>query len=139
MKRFPKGSHRELLDLELALELSENGQFEEAKLVPEPVRSAIGDETPYIAPDESYLLFSRWAGGNTWPDIWISVRNADLSWGEPQILDSRVNSSSADNCPCISPDGKYLFFISNRSGEFRIYWVDASILNEYLESSVDQL
>jgi Tol biopolymer transport system component len=43
-------------------------------------------------------------------------------------LGERVNSPADETCPVLSPDGKYLFLISNRSGEFRVYWIDAAVI-----------
>jgi Tol biopolymer transport system component len=35
-----------------------------------------------------------------------------------------VNSNYQDLYPVVSPDEKFLFFISNRDGMYRVYWVD---------------
>jgi Tol biopolymer transport system component len=36
---------------------------------------------------------------------------------------------SIDICPGLSPDGKYLFFISQRGGESHAWWVDAGFID----------
>jgi hypothetical protein len=33
-------------------------------------------------------------------------------------------------CPNVTPDGKYLFFLSTRDGEGLAYWVDAIIIEQ---------
>ena len=35
-----------------------------------------------------------------------------------------------ENCPTLSPDGKYFFFNTTRSGNWDIYWVDAKIIED---------
>jgi len=39
-----------------------------------------------------------------------------------------INSSAYEYCPMLSPDGKYLFFTSKKTGNGDIYWVDARII-----------
>ena len=89
--------------------------------------------TPYIAPDESYLLYSF--GGNNHDgatDLYISYRESNDRWSLPKNLGTNINSpDSYDLCPKVSPDDKFLFFISRRNGpDFQIYWVDAKIIEE---------
>jgi hypothetical protein len=89
---------------------------------------------PFISPDESFLLFysagkadNLTPGGKT-GDLYIAFRNEDGQWNEPQNLGMPINSSDEEAAPTLSPDGKYLFFASNRgSGQYPdIYWVDFS-------------
>lgn len=87
--------------------------------------SFIEGETPFIAPDESYLIFSR----ND--DLHISYKRNNDNWTNPQHLGQDINSDKLDLCPRISPNGKYLFFITRRdSPYFAIYWADASFIEE---------
>ena len=53
-------------------------------------------------------------------DLWVSERLAiDLPWEAPVNLGPTVNSPANDNGPSVSPDGRYLFFVSTRPGEAR--------------------
>jgi len=45
-----------------------------------------------------------------------------------------VNSEYSDNRPYVSPDGKYLFFYSGRTGNGDIYWVDAKVIERFRAS-----
>jgi hypothetical protein len=84
----------------------------------------LGD-TPYISPDESYIIYS--VGG----DLHISYRLIEGKWTKPVDLGPNINSSQLDICPQISPNGKYLFFNSRRSlPTFAIFWADASFVEE---------
>ncbi len=102
-----------------------NGAYEKAENVGHPISSAAGEDSPFIAPDGSYLLFSRQY------DLWISFRGAGGAWAEPVKLGPEVNSPSIDLCPMVTADGKYLFFLSQRGGESHAYWVRADVLDKY--------
>ena len=47
------------------------GKYEKPVNLGEPVNSAAGETTPIIAPDGSYLIYSRQY------DLWVSFRDAD--------------------------------------------------------------
>lgn len=71
---------------------------------------------PYIAPDESFLIFSAKGhpGGAGAYDLFVSYR-CDGKWTSPRPLGAGVNSPAWDFGARISPDGRTLFFTSNRS------------------------
>jgi Tol biopolymer transport system component len=66
---------------------------------------------PYIAPDESYIIF---ISGNV---LYISYRKGD-SWGTGQKFGPQVNDGSSNFDPTVSPDGKTLYFTSTRIRDF---------------------
>ena len=43
-----------------------------------------------------------------------------------------INSPGNDWIPYVTSDGKYFFFVSNRTGDDDIYWVDAKIIEEMM-------
>lgn len=99
------------------------GRYEKPVNLGPPLNTSAGEESPFIAPDGSYLLFSRQY------DLWVSFRGADGAWSEPVNLGPGVNSPSIELCPVVTADGKYLFFLSQRDGESHAYWVRAKILD----------
>ena len=101
-----------------------DGKYERPVNLGKPINSAAGEGTPFIAPDGSYLLFSRQY------DLWVSFRSRDGAWSEPVKLGPEVNSPSVDLCPIVTADGKYLFFLSQRDGESHAYWVRASVIDQ---------
>ena len=101
-----------------------DGKYEKPVNLGAPVNSAAGEETPFISPDGSYLLFSRQY------DLWVSFRRADGSWAQPVKLGPEVNSPSIELCPIVTADGKYLFFLSQRDGESHAYWVRADVIEK---------
>jgi hypothetical protein len=84
---------------------------------------------PFIAPDESYLVFcSTRPGGLGMDDLYISFRDKDGRWGLPVNLGEKVNSGGSENRPCVTQDGKYFFFTSTRNGSRDVFWVEAAYL-----------
>ncbi len=85
---------------------------------------------PYIAPDESYLIFSsvRSSGANG-SDLYISF-NEDGTWTEPVNMGNLINTKANEYGPFLSPDGKYLFFIRHDGIKGDIYWVNAGIIKK---------
>ncbi len=60
----------------------ENGSYSQPENIGDSINSSLFEFNAYIAPDESYLVFSSWGredglGGG---DLYISYRNADSSW-----------------------------------------------------------
>jgi hypothetical protein len=88
----------------------------------------IKGETPFIAPDESYLIYSSGFDKQD-SDLYISYRLDNKKWTKPINLGPSINIEGNLNlCPKISPDRKYLFFISRRFGpDFQIFWADADL------------
>lgn len=106
----------------------------EKYLPPEDLGEAINsdgkDLAPYIAPDESYLIFTRIGKNTKKTDSYISFKMNDGTWSEAIDMGTPINSDYHDLAPAVTPDGKYLFFLSQREGDNRIYWVDTKIIEE---------
>lgn len=91
---------------------------------------------PYIAPDESYLIWdSEREGGFGDSDLYISFRQEDGSWGSAINMGATVNSDKWDAYASVTPDGKYILFnrriddgSDNDNMNVDIYWVDAKII-----------
>lgn len=109
-----------------------NGEYSQPENLGKMINTEFSDGTPYIAPDESYLIFSRLdhPDGFGGSDLYISYRGKDGSWMEPKNLGNTINTEEYENLPIVSPDGKYLFFRSYRNGNNDIYWVDAKIIED---------
>jgi hypothetical protein len=103
-----------------------NGEYAKPELLPRSINlPPFLNWTPFIAPDESYLLFSSGRSGSL--DIYISRRLADGTWTEPVGLGETINTKRQERFPTVSPDGKYLFFtrwVSNDNED--VFWVDAA-------------
>ena len=96
-----------------------------------PVNSGHHEVDPYIAPDESYLIFcSDRPGGFGKSDIYVSFRMAGEGWSEPVNLGDQINTAADEYIPSVTPDSRYFFFTSNVSGNREIYWMDAGFIEE---------
>jgi hypothetical protein len=90
---------------------------------PEPLEAinAFGSLTcPFIAPDESYLIFTRIV--HPVGRLYISFRGADGQWLPPQTLDGIPEPTSF-----VSRDGEFLF--ANH------HWISASVLDDLRPTS----
>jgi Tol biopolymer transport system component len=87
---------------------------------PGNINTLAHDACTSISPDGKQLFLykndvndSKSRGGNIFVSKIISGK-----WKTPEVLDKPINSSYWEGGACISPDGKTLFFISERSGGF---------------------
>jgi len=106
-----------------------NGKYS----LPEKVEMTIKGGTPFIAPDESYIVFSATEQPEEYEeiDLYVSYKQDDAAWSSAKNLGSTINTGSIESWPIISPDGKYLFFTSSRrKGNMDIYWVSTKVIEE---------
>jgi WD40-like Beta Propeller Repeat len=113
-----------------------NGSFTKSILLPAIINSDGYEDGPYIAPDESYLIFesSRDAADGSL-DLFIVFKNTDGQWGTPINMGPKINTASYERFARVSPDGKFLFFASDRSkGPGRVgydmFWIDVRVIDE---------
>lgn len=98
-----------------------DGKYSDPQRLSEFINSPEGEYHPFIAPDESYIIYdSGKADGMGNLDLWINFRLENGSWSEGINLGSQVNSENSDMRPYVSPDSKYLFFASDRKQEITL-------------------
>jgi Tol biopolymer transport system component/L-ascorbate metabolism protein UlaG (beta-lactamase superfamily) len=112
-----------------------NGEYAKPELLPPGINAgdSVLNWTPFIAPDESFLLFSssRFTPDTDFGDIYVCFRRADGSWTEAINLGTSINSGRQERFPSISPDGKYLFFTRWITyGNEDVMWVSAKIIDD---------
>ena len=116
-----------------------NGKLGEPRNLGPAVNSKKHDCDPAIAFDECCLLFcvrDREDGlGNN--DLYISFKKKDGTWTKSVNMGSEVNTEAEEITPHLTADGKFLFFASNRSGNYDIYWVDAKIIEKLAAENKD--
>lgn len=111
-----------------------NGQYTPPENLGATINTNAEEWGPYIDPDEDFILFaSNRPGGFGLHDLYISFRNTDGTWSESENMGSSINSNNEDVSPLISPDGNYLFYLTERSGDLGLnpYWVDAQIIEDF--------
>jgi Tol biopolymer transport system component len=84
-----------------------------------PVPVAFGEPTasdvdPAVAPDETYAVFASNRAPAAAMDLFIVRRGADGRWRTPDHLGTEINSPGSDAEARLSPDGKTLYFASDR-------------------------
>ncbi|WP_443947495.1 OmpA family protein [Pedobacter sp. AW1-32] len=84
-----------------------------------------------ISPDGKYLFFTgcNRPDGLGRCDIYVSHKVGE-TWGEPYNVGAPVNSEYWESQPAISPDGRTLYFISNRPGGFGGYDIWKSTITD---------
>jgi hypothetical protein len=115
----------------------ENNEYSKPVALPASINSPGYEDGPFIAPDESYLIFesTRPEGLEGSHDLYISFKSARGEWQNPVNMGPKINSNGMERFPRVSPDGKYLFFASNRDQSngkvgFDFYWIDAKVIEE---------
>ncbi len=91
--------------------------------LPAYINSKGYEDGPFIAPDESYLIFEsdRPTGIKGNIDLYISFLKKDRTWTEPMNMGAKINSPLAERFAKVSPDGKCFFFGRNTGNGFDIY------------------
>jgi Tol biopolymer transport system component len=92
-----------------------NGRYTAAENIGTPVNSMYSESNVFVAPDESYLVFSGAGqpGSKGGTDLYITDRMVDGTWGTPRPL-KYVNTEWDDYAPTVSHDGSLLYFTSRR-------------------------
>jgi len=93
-----------------------DGNYEEPGNLGEAVNSKTDEFNAFIAPDESYIIFSNWGrkDGSGGGDLYISFNDENGTWLPSKNLGENINSPQLDFCPYVTRDGKYCFFTSRR-------------------------
>jgi hypothetical protein len=115
-----------------------DGKYMEPVHLGSEINSKYGEGDVLIAPDESYMIVNS----NGRPDVigrgdlYISFKKKDGTWTKLENMGDKINTTETDYCPMLSPDGKYFFFTSGKTGNGDIYWVDAKIIEELKSDSL---
>ena len=104
----------------------------------EPINTPGWETYPFVAPDESFLIFTSKdrPDGQGGMDLYISFRKQDGSWTEPRNMGREINTPGVEAFASTSPDGRYLFFASDRNGNVDIYWVSADVIGDLCPGSL---
>ena len=102
-----------------------DGEYQPAENLGRQINTEATEADPYIAPDESYLIFSSTREGSLGEgDLYISFNRAG-SWTQPRNLGPIINSSDYEYAPLVAPDGRHFFF---SRGWGAIYSIEISAL-----------
>ncbi len=99
------------------------------------------DECPYIAGDESYMIFDSWRtakeGGN---NFYITFKKRDGTWSSPLDVGIPINTVNSDIYPYVTPDGKYFIYTIRYAPNVpspgsKLYWVSTSFIDSLRQIS----
>ena len=133
-----------------------DGRYGVPERLPDVVNSGTARFNAFIAPDESLLLYCMLGRQDSLGgiDAYVSFRSPDDRWSEPVNLGPKINTAASEEYSLsLSPDGRFLFFMSARTADTRelfgdrisyatmqrlagspgngssdIWWIDASFL-----------
>jgi WD40-like Beta Propeller Repeat len=112
-----------------------NGKYAEPEKLGPEVNSEFNDYQPFVSPDEKILLFTSvgageppyqhrpeelTGGGRPYArgDLYVSYKR-EGKWTTARHLEHNINTVAEEEFPFLTPDGRYLFFSSERS-EFTV-------------------
>jgi hypothetical protein len=133
-----------------------DGRYQEPEKLPPQVNSGQTRFNAFVAPDESYIIVPVYGRkdslGST--DYYVSFRDPDDTWSEAVNLGDKINTpGGSEYSASVSPDGRYLFFMSSRippleqwpkkltvawlhrlaaepgNDNASIYWIDARVID----------
>ncbi|MEE9464820.1 MAG: hypothetical protein V3W14_04495 [Candidatus Neomarinimicrobiota bacterium] len=111
-----------------------DGNYSQPVKLSDKINTGYNEFSPYVDPDERYLIFaSNRPGGYGFHDLYISFKLTDETWSEAVNLGAGINGDFEDFVPTVTPDGNYLFFVTQKTGDlgYTPYWVNATILEQF--------
>ncbi|MBR9920104.1 MAG: OmpA family protein [Bacteroidetes bacterium] len=108
---FPEYMHRSC-DLFFAEKIG--SRWTTPRAIGLPINTPSWESQPSLSPNGKELYFaSNRRGSLGGKDLWVSYRQADGSWSEPENLGPKINTSASDQSPFIHPDNQTLYFMSS--------------------------
>ncbi len=113
----------------------ENGSWQKVKNLGPPINTPNNEGAASITQDGKTIFFTGCGreGGLGSCDIFVS-RMVNGQWTEPENLGANVNSREWDSQPCLSHDGKTLYFASTRPGGkgLRDIWYSSFVNGQWM-------
>jgi Tol biopolymer transport system component len=133
-----------------------DNKYTKPEKLPDQVNCGRNRFNAYISPDESFIIIPATGVENnvTGANYYISFRNENDEWTEPINMGEKINTNLGRGWSAsLSPDGKYLFFMSSKSlqkeqvpdelsydffdqlqtqpqnGNSDVYWISADVIN----------
>ena len=102
-----------------------NGEYQKPISIGPAINTPATETCPHIAPDESYIVFTRFDETNVKnTGIFISYKDKSGQW-LPAKLAAGGDRKSGGLSPRISPDGKYMFYVNGG-----MWWMPARFIEE---------
>lgn len=115
-----------------------NGEYLSPEKLPLAVNSDASEFSPFISPDNSYLVFTRMLEKEKAPpqmNLFVSFKDKNGNWSTAQNLTDIIGLPVQTpfvmmSAARITPDGKYLFFCFFNGKGHMVYWVSTKIIEE---------
>jgi len=109
-----------------------DGERETPKPFPEEINTGKYNAHPFIAPDESYLIWDGQRDSDVRnADLFISFKKSNGSWGEAIKMGEKINTEASEFAAQVTPDGKYLFFNRNVGPDNTdTFWINAQVIED---------
>jgi len=114
-----------------------NGKFSKPENLGNVINSEFWEESVYISPDETFILFRRnkRTENNLISDFYISIYKNN-QWTEPILFSDILGAKGDAMWVGMSPDQNYIFFVKkgivnqNTPMGSDMFWVDAEIIKD---------
>lgn len=100
------------------LQKDDKGKWKRYEAVSEAVNSKYDEGTPAFSPDGKTMYFTRCRWDANYPRMAeiYSAQRTDAAWGEAKLCELTRDTLSSFAHPAISPDGNYIYFVSDMPG-----------------------
>ena len=119
----------------------EGDRFGEPENLTATIPLAFMSFEPAVPADERFMVFagSGGPGDRGGFDLYVTFRSPSGAWSAPLNLGPGVNTAANEHFPSLSPDGRFLFFVSDRdpkggpvkadgTEDPNIYWVSTEVI-----------
>ena len=105
--------------------------YNPAVSLPGAINTTGAEFNAFVDPDEQYILFTGDKRSNNYGngDLFISKKDHQENWSVAVNLGEKINKPGMNYCPYVSPDKKFLFFVSNRTTDANESTENQKILN----------
>lgn len=135
----------------VASRLGPDGKWQKPESISDKINTPNNEGTTAISADGRMLIFTSCVGRKGYGscDLYVSYRTGN-EWSEPENLGPNINSASWESQPSLSPDGRTLYFVSDRPtgyGKRDIYvsyyendnWTKAENLGDKINTADDEV
>lgn len=108
----------------------ENGSYSKPEKLESSVNSENREGSPYVSPAGDYLVFQRASQQGMQMGLFISFKKEDGTWTEAKSIVQTAKIQPTSQCPVVTHDGKYLFYIAGYYSNFGAFWTGTGFIEE---------
>ncbi|MFN4122398.1 MAG: tetratricopeptide repeat protein [Flavobacteriales bacterium] len=105
-------------DIYIAYRDSQTGKWLPAEPIKGNLNTEGHDANMSISPDGNQIFVYRNLGNRGSGEIFVSKKSKSVKWAAAKPVEGGINTSYFESSACLSPDGKTLYFVSERQGGF---------------------